>query len=90
MELLEQWLSIPNAKLFITMENNKQAMVSIERDIETIEHVTDIYRFCSDILNETENTGIKPKIKINTTTYLVALAKVLQLKKGDSFWIIKA
>lgn len=90
MELLEQWLSIPNAKLFITMENNKQAMVSIERDIETIEHVTDIYRFCSDILNETENTSIKPKIKINTTTYLVALAKVLQLKKGDSFWIIKA
>lgn len=90
MELLEQWLSIPNAKLFITMENNKQAMVSIERDIETIEHVTDIYRFCSDILNETENTSIKPKIKINNTTYLVALAKVLQLKKGDTFWIIKA
>lgn len=90
MEIIEQWLSIPNAKLFITMENNKQAMVSIERDIETIEPVNDIYRFCSDILNETENTSIKPKIKINNTTYLVALAKVLQLKKGDSFWIIKA
>ena len=90
MELLEQWLDLPNAKLFITMESNKQAMVSIEKDIETIEHVTDIYRFCSDILNETENTNITPKIKINNTTYLVALAKVLQLKKGDSFWIIKA
>jgi len=90
MEIIEQWLSIPNAKLFITMENNKQAMVSIERDIETIKPVTDIYRFCSDILNETENTSIKPKIKINNTTYLVALAKVLQLKKGDTFWIIKA
>lgn len=90
MELLEQWLSIPNAKLFITIENNKPAMVSIERDIETIEPVTNIYRFCSDILNETENTSIKPKIKINNTTYLVALAKVLQLKKGDTFWIIKA
>lgn len=90
MELLEQWLSIPNAKLFITMENNKQAMVSIERDINTLESITDIYRFCSDILNETENTNITPKIKINHSTYLVALAKVLQLKKGDSFWIIKA
>ena len=65
-------------------------MVSIERDIETIEPVTNIYRLCSDILNETENTSIKPKIKINNTTYLVALAKVLQLKKGDTFWIIKA
>ena len=90
MELIEQWISIPNAKLFIIMESNKQAIVSIEKDIETIEPVTDIYRFCSDILNKTENTGIKPKIKINNSIYLVALAKVLQLKKGDTFWIIKA
>ena len=90
MDIIEQWIDLPNAKLFVTMESNKQAMVSIERDIETMEPITDIYRFCSDILNETENTSIKPKIKINSTTYLVALAKVLQLKKGDTFWIIKA
>lgn len=90
MDIIEQWISIPNAKLFVIMESNKQGMVSIEKDIETIEPVTNIYRFCSDILNETENTGIKPKIKIKNMTYLVALAKVLQLKKGDTFWIIKA
>lgn len=90
MNIIEQWLDLHNAKLFITMESNKQAMVSIERDINTLEPITDIYRFCSDILNETENTNITPKIKINHSTYLVALAKVLQLKKGDSFWIIKA
>ena len=42
MNIIEQWINLPNAKLFITMENNKQAMVSIERDIETIEPVTDI------------------------------------------------
>ena len=80
MEIIEQWINLPNAKLFITMENNKQAMVSIERDINTLEPITDIYRFCSDILNETETTNITPKIKINHTTYLVALAKVLHNK----------
>lgn len=90
MELLKEWVKIPNTKLFVTMESNKQAMVSIERDITTIEPITDIYRFCSDILNETESTGIIPVIKIGNATYLVALAKMIQFKKGDTFWIIKA
>ena len=89
MNVIDEWLQTDNAKLFVIMEDRKSAMVSIERDINTIEPVDNIYSFLNDILNEISETIRKCYIKIDNAIYHIALAKVLNLKKGDTFYIIK-
>ena len=76
-------------KLFVIMENNKSATVSIERDIDTVEQTGNIYTFCNDILNAISETSHRCYIKMNNASYHIALAKVLNLQKGDTFYITK-
>ena len=73
MNILKKWLQTKNMKLFVIMENNKSATVSIERDIDTIEQTDNIYTFCNDILNAISETGYKCYIKINDTSYHIDL-----------------
>ena len=37
MGILKEWLQTKDMKLFVIMENNKSATISIERDIDTVE-----------------------------------------------------
>ena len=89
MGILKEWLQTKNMKLFVIMENNKLATISIERDIDTVEQTENIYAFCNDILNTISETGNKCYIKMNNTLYHIALAKILNLQKGDTFYITK-
>lgn len=89
MSILKKWLQTKNMKLFVIIGNNKSATISIERDIDTIEQTGNIFTFCNDILNAISETGHRCYIKINNKSYHIALAKVLNLKKGDTFYITK-
>ena len=89
MGILKEWLQTKNMKLFVIMENNKSATISIERDIDTLEQTGNIYGFCNDIINAISETSHRYYIKINNTSYHIALAKVLNLQKGDTFYITK-
>ena len=71
------------------MENNKSATISIERDIDTVEQTGNIYGFCNDIINAISETSHRCYIKMNNASYHIALAKVLNLQKGDTFYITK-
>lgn len=89
MGILKEWLQTKNMKLFVIMENNKSATVSIERDIDTVEQTGNIYGFCNDIINAISETSHRCYIKMNNASYHIALAKVLNLQKGDTFYITK-
>lgn len=89
MGILKEWLQTKNMKLFVIMENNKSATISIERDIDTIEQTGNIYGFCNDIINAISETNHRCYIKMNNASYHIALAKVLNLQKGDTFYITK-
>lgn len=89
MNILKEWLQTKNMKLFVIMENNKSATISIERDIDTVEQTENIYGFCNDIINAISETSHRCYIKMNNASYHIALAKVLNLQKGDTFYITK-
>ena len=89
MGILKEWLQTKDMKLFVIMENNESATISIERDIDTVEQTGNIYGFCNDIINAISETSHRCYIKMNNTSYHIALAKVLNLQKGDTFYITK-
>lgn len=89
MNIISEWLQTKDMKLFVIIGHNKSATISIERDIDTVEQTGNIYTFCNDILNAISETDHRCYIKMNDTLYHIALAKVLNLQKGDTFYITK-
>lgn len=87
-KMIEDLLALPNAKLYVIMNNNINATVSIERDIDTLEQFDNIFDLCNELLKQVTLIGKRAYIILGETKYPVALAKMINLSKGLSFYIM--
>lgn len=86
--MIEDLLALPNAKLHVIMNSNINATVSIERDIDTLEQFDNIFDLCNELLKQVTLIGKRAYIMLGESEYPVALAKMVNLSKGLSFYIV--
>lgn len=86
--MIEDLLALPNAKLHVIMNNNINATVSIERDIDTLEQFDNIFDLCNELLKQITLIGKRAYIMLGNAKYPLALAKMIHLSKGLSFYIV--
>lgn len=83
--MIEDLLALPNAKLYVIMNNNINATVSIERDIDTLEQFDNIFDLFNELLKQVTLIGKRAYIMLGESKYPIALAKMVNLSKGLSF-----
>lgn len=86
--IIEDLLALPNAKLHVIMNSNINATVSIERDIDTLAQFDNIFDLCNELLKQVTFIGKRAYIMLGESKYPVALAKMINLSKGLSFYIV--
>ena len=87
-QIIKDLLALPNAKLYVIMNNNINATVSIERDIDTLEQFDNIFDLCNELLKQVTLIGKRAYIMLGETKYPLALAKMINSSKGLSFYIM--
>ena len=86
--MIEDLLALPNAKLYVIMNNNINATVCIERNIDTLEQFDNIFNLCNELLKQVTIIRKRAYIMLGETKYPIALAKMINLSKGLSFYIM--